>query len=160
MKSFKPLLVLLFVTIVAILSSCGDDSTSPTPEAVTYEFKCTLNGGGYNNLAINYNSGAGSVYSPTEDETGISFGGVNDMGVIAFKGKSTGTFSISETNQLYITVGGVANTISMETGTITVSSYGAVNSSVKGTFSGTGIKASTGQTVTISNGSFTARRVN
>ena len=164
MSIFKTLFSFSLIMIGVVLLSCSDSGSTNPINNPTTSFTCTLNGGGYNNKVISYTTAGGAVYSPVENYTGITFGSTtSDAAVIVFKGKSTGNFIIEENEDKY--QNGVVlnfagnNGLAITSGKITVSAFGNVGGNVSGTFSGTAPSTVPGQTVQITNGSFSATRV-
>ena len=160
MKTIKGLMFVSLIIIGVALSSCSKDSSNPVTPSVNQKFTCTLNGGGYNNQTITLTNSAVAIYSSDDDKTGIVFSNTtNDVGGIVIKGKSTGTFSIDEGDyEVTINMNGKTALV-LTSGTIVVTGYGSVGGEVKGTFSGSAIDASTQQTVQVTNGSFSAKRM-
>ncbi len=165
MRITKTFFILTLIIFGVFFISCSDDSssTNPTNNTSGYSFSCTLNGGGFSNQTLKYTVVAGSIYSLEDDATAVTFSNAtSDGGVVVFRGKSTGTFTINEneddTNGVIITIGGT-QVIGLTSGTIKVTTYGNVGGDVKGTFSGTAINASNGENVQVTNGSFSAKRV-
>ena len=160
MRSIMRLMFIALVMIAFVLTSCSKDSSNPITPLISSKFTCTLNGGGYSNQTITLTNTGGAAYTSDENATGIFFSSsTNDKGGLVIKGKSTGTFTIDESNyEVTISMNGKTPLI-LTSGTIVVSAYGAVGGEVKGTFSGTSINPSTLETVQVTNGSFSAKRI-
>jgi len=145
-----------------LLGSCSSDSsTNPPANTTDYGFTCTLNGGGYTNQAIKITPGSGSVYSVDDNQTAITCtNAATQVGVVSFKGNKTGTFQVTadDDDNLVMMTLGVGVYIEIISGTINVTSYGAVGGDVIGTFTGQGEIANGGQTVQVTNGTFKAKR--
>ena len=165
MKCFNMFFVCLAAISIMLLGSCSSDSsTNPPANTTDYGFTCTLNGGGYTNQAIKITPGSGSVYSVADDQTAVTCtNAATEVGVVSFKGNKTGTYKIEagdDKNLVMMTIGAVGTGVYIEiiSGTINVTSYGAVGGDVIGTFSGQGEIASNGNAVQITNGTFKAKR--
>lgn len=160
MRAVKGLMFIALIMIGFGLSSCSKDSSNPVAPLINSKFTCTLNGGGYTNQTITLTNTGGAIYASDENETGIVFSSTtNDVGGIVIKGKSTGTFPIDEGDyEVTIAMNGKTALV-LTSGTIVVTGYGSVGGEVKGTFSGSAIDASTLQTVQVTNGSFSAKRI-
>ncbi len=154
-------IVLAFTVFVA---GCGKkEATGPDDDQITVgTMTFTLNGGGFNNQVITL-SNAVAVYEADEQVTGVGARGVIGTDsiscAVAFPGNRTGTFSWSPPDYgLGIAIGNRAF-YGPVTGTTTVTSYGTVGSTVSGSFSGKIVRLGTSDTVTVSNGRFSARRI-
>jgi hypothetical protein len=160
MQSLKGLVYIALIIIGFVLSSCSKDSSNPIAPLINSKFTCTLNGGGYSNQTITLTNTGGAIYASDENETGIVFSSAtNDVGGLVIKGKSTGTFTVDESNyQVTIAMNG-KTPLAMTSGTIVVTGFGSVGGEVKGTFSGTSLNPSTLESVQVTNGSFSAKRI-
>jgi hypothetical protein len=160
MRAIKGLMYIALVMIGFVLISCSKDSSNPVTPLISSKFTCTLNGGGYTNQTISLTSTGGAVYNSDEDLTAIVFSSpANDIGGLVIKGKTTGTFTIDESDyEVSINMTGNFPLV-LTSGTIVVTGFGSVGGEVKGTFSGTSINPSTLVTVQVTNGSFSAKRI-
>jgi hypothetical protein len=162
MKFLKVLFSISLLTFSIFIFSCSSDSSTNQTPTNTTKFTCTLNGGGFNNITITYGTAAGAIYVPVDDETGISFTGAtqSEVGTVSFQGNKTGTFTITEDNNNNIALLFAGNTgLTLTSGTITVTTYGNIGGDIIGTFSGSGTYSSNDQTVQVTNGSFSAKRL-
>jgi hypothetical protein len=159
MKYQKSMLCIVIAIASVILLSCSSNSTSNNPVTASYEFKCTLNGGGFTNQVISYSKAGLGVFLPSQNATGLNFSGssTGEAATITFTGNSTGNFTFGTSGIAMIITFADNSQIAITTGTLAVTAYGSIGGDIKGTFSGTGI-SSTAQTVQITNGTFTAKR--
>ncbi|MDI6767779.1 MAG: hypothetical protein QME52_13240 [Bacteroidota bacterium] len=172
-KNFLTGRVMFVLFTILIFGACKEESSSPGPDNGTNVGLATasliINGSGYINRTFSFSVATG-VHSPVENETGIAAGlssGTDSVAlVIVFPGNQTGTFGWSDTTVVGLFVygtGGIQKTFTSYdgSGSTTVSSFGAVGGFISGTFSGKligGTPPNTTDTVTVSNGSFSAKR--
>lgn len=162
--------ILFFLAVSFILipfSGCSDDDAvvTPTPTNNT-EVTFTVNGGAYSNKSFTIQGNSAAVYDPNEKLTGITFAGKegtkNISCTIGWGGTSTGTRSWGTNNphdSASVEFMDDTYIYSSEQGTLTITEFGAVGGYVKGTFSGSFSLFLSGQTVTVTNGKFTAKRI-
>ncbi len=163
---FFTLSLLLFFT-----GGCKKKNNNPVSSNnnSTSQVSFTVNGGGYNNQDININNSgsSGAIYVTDKNFTLGTINGIsnnkNVSVIIAFSGKSTGTFAWDTTSSSIgfgFTFGGVTYSGIPGQGKTTVTQYGDVGSAIKGTFSGNvfGVSGSTIDTIQISNGQFSMIR--
>lgn len=161
-KHFLHLFLLLLLTLFWI--GCGkDNGTGPVVDTnPTGTMTFTLNGGGFTNKAITLKT-AIARYDVEEQMTAIFAAGVLETDSIVcglvFPGNRTGTFVWSTPENGFGIVLSQQNVYLPLSGTTTVSSYGPVGSTVSGSFSGKIIRMGTYDTVTVSNGQFSARHI-
>lgn len=166
--------VLLLFCITLIFNSCSkDDGTTGPGDGVNTGLGSagfTVNGGGYNNRTFSFSVASGG-FNPDENLTviGAILSSSTDSVYLAitFPGNQTGTFTWSDSAGICFWYYG-ADTVHKyfcfydSSGSTTVSSYGVVGGYISGTFSGKliggTIPYTTLDTVTISNGSFSAKR--
>lgn len=167
----------LYIAIICMgtLISCGDDSTDPgNPQVGANGF--VLDGGGYAKTAVSLTDSTGIVqYDTTNTLTTYTASGTAIFGksvsgaeqsigvTITVAGNASGT---SPWNNLTTGAGGYGLTLRIDSaiyvavqGTTTVTSYGAVGDMVTGTFSGTVKDIATGTVLTITDGTFSAKRI-
>ncbi len=128
----------------------------------------TLNGAGFSNLTITMSNVMGG-YSASDHMSAIvgskMAAGDTTWLTVAFPGSGTGTFQFTDSSGVVISrqtgvTRGFVNSVGG--GQIVVTSYGTVTGSIAGTFSGKlyEVTQSGLDSVTVSNGSFNAVRVN
>jgi hypothetical protein len=143
--------------------SCSKKSDNPVgPTAPTTELKITLNGGGFNNQQITFNTGIGG-YAINENITYAQFlavqGGDTLLCYISYSGKQTGNqaWDLADTGVLLYEYGNSGTTIfTPSAGSTNITSYGNVGSNITGTFSGT-LQDASSQNISIS-GTFSVQR--
>lgn len=172
MKTAKGCIIAGVVFVLLVSSGCNkkDSATNPvapgTTTAGTASF--TFNGAGFTNQSFSITGMVGG-YSVSDKMSGVTGSsattGDSTMLTIVFPGNATGTFSFSDTVGVVISRGtgssqrGFVN--GLGGGQIVVTAYGAVGTSITGTFSGKLYEVTSTQldSVTVSNGSFNALRV-
>lgn len=175
--SSKTFLNLLTIAIILLLSaglmSCKKDSgptnpgTDPGPTQYTTSF--TLNGGGFNNRTITLQNTVGG-YDADDNISGIGVAGISGSDSVSFAlifpGSSTGSFPWNDTTSYGLII--IGQTINqnmyvtlMGQGSTTVTGYGnPPTGQITGTFSGKFAQvAQSPDTITVTNGSFKALRV-
>lgn len=158
MKFLKTVLFFAFISFFVLSCSKSTTPTNVNPSNVTLEITFTLNGGTYTNQTFTYDAGGIGVYLSNQNATGLTFSGKTQGqgATITFTGNATGTYSFSSKNAMVIMMADNSQ-IAVTSGSLIVSSYGAIGEYITGTFSGSGIN-STAQAIQITNGSFTAKR--
>lgn len=154
-------MALIAASVIAVSCSSSDSPSDPnTSSGETFTF--TKSGGLTGNS--NYSSYTLASFSTENDATYIlgsdaviTTGPTANMVVITVPGKTTGTYTLGDSE---CTLTMFANSVPYiaTSGTVVVSSFGAVGSQIKGTFSGTLISATGGAGVTITNGVFDVKR--
>lgn len=160
----KAMLACSLLVLAGFVTGCKKESTTaPEESGSTGTLTFTLNGGGFSNRVITLST-AVARYDAGEDETAIAAGGISGTDSltcsVVFRGNRTGTFSWSSPDYGFAVAFSSGNRVYFPTsGSTTVSAYGAVGSAVSGTFSGTVTHLGTTETVTVSNGQFSATRI-
>lgn len=162
---------LAMALIAVFVMACTDEDsnpTDPTPSDDDYAITLTLNGGSLSNKVLAFtDSTAVSVYNANDDMTTIRFNGKVEAKaisvVIAFKGTSKNTRQLDGTSltEGIIVQWGTEVYAAMTQGKIVITKYDdSIGSEVEGTFDGTGMGTvnSTPANITVSAGSFKARR--
>jgi len=164
MMPHKRKLVLTLLSLIIFALGCKEEtSTAPEEPNPSGTMTFTLNGGGFSNRTITL-SAAVARYDVGEGETGVAAAGISGTDSVncglVFPGNQTGTFSwVSGDFGLVFALSNPQRVYFPVSGSTTVSSYGAVGSNVRGTFSGTVTRLGTNETVTVSNGQFSATRI-
>jgi len=168
-RSLRLISVLFIFTV--LFSSCKKDDSNPTDinGGGNTTSTITLNGDGFSNKQVTISAGT-SGYSTANQVTGGTLSCSDNIQVtFIVPGNQTGTFnfSVEETSSDILTglllVSGTGTNakqygVMSGSGSITISSYGAVGSAIKGSFTGKIYNVLTQAEVTIS-GSFSAIRV-
>ena len=151
---------------VGEIEVCGSSSN---PD-FTLEQRFTITGDGYNNQTFVISTDpleAFALYSSGNQATYVSASDNNALVGLLFPGNSTGSFSLPN-DEITITVGiGEFQYIGFDVSQITITEYGGVSQSVKGTFSGSAKRLFFNETtqtleefpVTITNGQFEVVRM-
>lgn len=166
--------IVLLASAFAILIACKKDKDDPAPSggggnpAVTSaQVQFTIDGDGFSSQAITINPASGSgnaLYSSADGQTsGSIVADAQNQFTLLFDGNTTATLTcaggvgslgigLRTSNQQYI----------HQNNTVVITEYGAVGGWIRGTFSGTLLRAngtSPGTPVTITNGSFRFKRL-
>ncbi|MBK7104356.1 MAG: hypothetical protein IPH62_03635 [Ignavibacteriae bacterium] len=168
-KFLKLLQILLLSTLlIFMISACGDDSnpTDNDDDDNVSSTTLTINGDGWSNKSLTVNTSVGT-YATMSKMTVISVSFDEDIQMIIYvNGGATGTYNFKEVetgqgNGITLTTG--SGDLSKfyfwkdNSGSATISSYGAVGSKISGTFTGKLYNAATDAEITIS-GTFNALR--
>lgn len=168
------LLVLLTAATLVIVSSCSKDSSGNPLEPEGNNGKgnnsgsqasVTLNGDGFNNEKITAFDGA-VYYDRENDATYLSItakaGSDTAIVLLAFASDKTGTFLWdNEEGVAYLILASqskVIGYVSSNSGSVTITEYGAVNQYVKGRFEGVVYQDNTNIELTLS-GTFSVKRI-
>ncbi len=172
MKNTASRMTVAVLIVLFIVSGCNknDNTTNPgTPTTTSGSATFTLNGAGFTNQSFTISGFLGG-YSTGDKLTGLAGSsattGDSTMLEMVFPGTSTGTFPfILDSIGIAISRGTGSSTRAFLSGNgggqIAVTAYGSVGGTIVGTFSGKmyEIKNTGLDSVTVSNGSFSAMRV-
>lgn len=172
MKNIATGSIAVILAILFLVSGCSknDSTTNPTKPGTTTggSASFTLNGAGFTNQSFSITGMLGG-YSVSDNMSGVTGSsattGDSTMLTVVFPGSTTGTFSFSDTVGVVISRGtgatqrGFVNALGG--GSVVVTGYGAVGGYITGTFSGKlyEVTSTTLDSVTVSNGTFSALRV-
>jgi|GEM_PF-6420726 len=150
-----------------LFSSCAKKTAPPaSPSGPSYDDSYTLNGDGFKNVAYNISSVStkSSSYDQTSNTTAIRIQGLSGDTLlveydITFVGNKAGTYTLGGSNNITLSNTSVKNqTTQVYTsdagGKLIITGYGTTGSPITGTFSGS--YTNTGNSYTVSNGTFTA----
>lgn len=162
MSTASRLFSILVIATSVLSMSCSSSSPSDPNTSSGETFTFTKSGGLTGNS--NYSSYTLASFSTDENVTyllgsdvAVTTGPTANMVIVTVPGKTTGTYALGDSE---CTLTMFANSVPYiaTSGTVVVSSFGAVGSQIKGTFSGTMVSATGGAGVTISNGVFDVKR--
>ncbi|MGQ9799344.1 MAG: hypothetical protein ACUVRG_08625 [Ignavibacterium sp.] len=160
---------IIFILLVGIIGffACSKKSDNPVaPTAPTTELKITLNGGGFSNQQITFNTGIGG-YAINENITYAQFlttkSGDTLICFISYSGKQTGNQVWNPANTPVFTgvllykSGNSGTTVFIpSSGSTNITNYGNVGNFISGTFDGT-LQDTSSQNISIS-GRFSVQR--
>ena len=169
----KTKLFLVAVLGTLLFSSCAKKTTPPDGGTTSYADSYTINGPGFNNANYYMTSISGQTSSFSSPTTTIDISGhfgdsVRVLFNISLTGSTAATYQMgapgSSPNNMQVTR--INDKTSNQTiyssqsgSSLIITSYGGVGSAVTGTFSGK-FQDDVGNSYTISNGTFSATRVN
>lgn len=165
MKYYKIISLATILFIGLMLSSCSDNSSNTNnPDNsgnLSGKISFTIDGGQYSNEHIEMNENGGALVEYNGKTTTITFGNQekNQVVIVGINGTETGKYNIEEDNNSIMLTLSPTNILFMSSGSIVVTSYGAIGELITGTFSGE-MKTLENDTYEIKDGSFTATRIN
>lgn len=161
----KRFIALIGLFAFVLLASCSKNSTNPTdnnnPNLGNNAASVTSNKG-----TFNFRSGLG-VYDKPYDYTDLAFTGFVATGnqqslgymlTLSFAGNKTGVFQLNDDNGIIMMIDFIVYVSVEGTGKITITRYGAVGSTIEGSFSGQ-LQSSTGDVLTVTGATFKATRL-
>ena len=162
----------MFIVCSLMLGGCSKKNDNPASSNINVnsQISFNINGGDFSNqkFSINNSGSSGAAYITDQSVTIGTIGGKsgdqNLSVMLAFPGKSTGSFSWDNSSSysgIALTIGGVTYSGISSEGTTNVTQYGGVGSTIKGTFSGKvyGVSGTKVDTMQISGGQFTMVRL-